>query len=87
MPDLPKPLYTLDEVASILDCKRTRLYELLTDKQIKAKKFGKRTLVTAESLHDFIANLPDAEIHMQPPDPARFDKGRTRETLHDLPAK
>jgi excisionase family DNA binding protein len=84
--DLPKLLYNLDEVAAILDCKKTTVYHLLTDKKIIAKKLGKRTLVPAESLHAFIADLPVADIQLAPPIGNRFEKSK-REVLEDVAAK
>jgi excisionase family DNA binding protein len=84
--DLPKLLYNLDEVAAILDCKKTTVYHLLTDKKIIAKKLGKRTLVPADSLHAFIADLPDADIQLAPPIGNRFEK-RQRERLDEVSAK
>jgi len=88
MPDLPKLLYSLEEVAIILDCKKTKIYHLLSDKNIIAKKFGKRTLVTAESLHAFIEGLPEAEIQLAPMNSNRFEKPkRYREVLDDFSAK
>ena len=38
-----------------------RCYELLDEKRIKAKKFGKRALVNLDSIDEMYANLPDFE--------------------------
>lgn len=39
---------------------RTKLYELLSDGKIEARKLGTRTLVLTESVERFLASLPSA---------------------------
>ena len=37
---------------------RTKIYEAIADGQLKARKFGKRTLILRADLRDFLARLP-----------------------------
>jgi len=52
----------------IVDAKRrigvgtTRLYELIGAGHLDARKTGNRTLITAESLRQYVASLPKANI-------------------------
>ena len=41
---------------------RTRLYALIAEGKIEARTCGGRTLIPAESLRDFLSNLPPAPI-------------------------
>jgi len=43
---------------------RTTIYELIGAKKLDARKVGNRTLITADSLRTYIANLPAADIRM-----------------------
>ena len=42
----------------------TTIYELIGAKKLDARKAGKRTLITGDSLRSYIANLPVADIRM-----------------------
>ena len=57
-----KLLCTTTEAAHAIGCGRTRLYELIADGSLDARSCGGRTLITAESLRKFAANLPTAPI-------------------------
>lgn len=54
-------LIAIDDIPEALGIKigRNKLYSLLNSGQIKAKKFGKKTVVTAEALDAFVKSLPD----------------------------
>jgi excisionase family DNA binding protein len=51
--------YSVNEACEAIACGRTKLYELIAGRQIKAKKLGTRTIVLADSLHDYVEGLPD----------------------------
>ena len=56
---MPKLSYSLASATKIADVGLTKLYEEINAGRLKAKKFGKRTLVTAVALEEWINNLPD----------------------------
>ncbi len=47
--------------------KRTTLYALIGTGKIEARKAGNRTLIPADSLRTYIANLPPADIRTGQP--------------------
>jgi excisionase family DNA binding protein len=55
---MDKLLLDIPDAASVLSISRSALYELLAEGSIKSVKTGKRRLVVASSLHDWIASLP-----------------------------
>ena len=55
-------LYRVADACRRISCGTTRLYELIGAGVLDARKAGSRTLVTAESLDRYIANLPPATI-------------------------
>ncbi len=54
----PKRLYEVQEIIAITSLGRTSIYKAIGEGLLIAKKFGKKTLITAESLEAFIASLP-----------------------------
>lgn len=54
--------FSIKETKEQLSIGHTRLYELLGSGELTAVKLGRRTIVTAESLNRFIAQLPRADI-------------------------
>ena len=48
--------------AEIMGIKTSKLYELIAEQQIKAKKIGSRTVILDESIREYLAGLPDAQI-------------------------
>jgi excisionase family DNA binding protein len=54
--------FTIADAAKASGLGRTSLYELIGAGKIEARKAGNRTLIPAESLRTYIANLPHAEI-------------------------
>jgi excisionase family DNA binding protein len=54
--------YTVADAARVSGIGRTTLYELLGRGEIQARKAGGRTLIPAESLRDYLKNLPAADI-------------------------
>jgi hypothetical protein len=49
---------TINGALKISGLSRTRLYGALRDRQIAARKLGKRTLIEGESLMNYIKALP-----------------------------
>ena len=56
-----KLLFTIQEVTSATSLGRTSVYNAISEGKLIAKKFGSKTLVTAESLDAFINALPMKE--------------------------
>lgn len=54
-------LFALTEVADILGVSRWQVYQLLNSQQLKSVKIGRRRLVTASDLTQFIESLRTAE--------------------------
>ncbi len=55
-----KLVYRPAEVQAALGIKNTKFWGLVKTGQLEARKIGGATVVTAESLHRFVANLPKA---------------------------
>ena len=55
---------TIADAARLCGIGRTSLYELIGAKMLDARKCGSRTLITADSLRNYIGNLPAADIRM-----------------------
>jgi hypothetical protein len=54
--------YTIDGAVKASGLKRTRIYELIGLGQLVAKKAGRCTIITADSLQRYIEDLPAANI-------------------------
>ena len=46
------------EACEVARIGRTKLYEAISDGQLKARKYGKRTLILRTDLSEFLAALP-----------------------------
>jgi hypothetical protein len=55
---------TIADAVRLSGIGRTSLYELIGAKKLDARKAGNRTLITADSLRSYVANLPAADIRM-----------------------
>jgi excisionase family DNA binding protein len=53
-----KFLFRTSEAKAALGVGTTRLYELINNGTLEARRLGSRTYVTAESLEAFVASLP-----------------------------
>lgn len=49
--------FSIEEVQTVTGLGRTRIYAAIGSGALKAKKFGKRTLVLKDDLDAFLANL------------------------------
>jgi hypothetical protein len=57
--DIPiATMHPIDRACLISGCGRTKLYSLIADGLLDARKLGRRTLITDESLRRFLADLP-----------------------------
>jgi excisionase family DNA binding protein len=59
-PNRPRLLYKTSEARAALDCGQSKFYDLINNGTLDARRFGRRTYITAESLEAFVANLPRA---------------------------
>jgi hypothetical protein len=57
--------YGIPDACLALSIGRTRLYALIGEGKIEARQCGGRTLIPAESLRVFVANLPPAPIRLK----------------------
>lgn len=55
---IKKCFYSIQEVMTVTALGSTSIYKAIREGKLVAKKFGKKTLITAESLESFIGSLP-----------------------------
>jgi excisionase family DNA binding protein len=53
--------YGVKEAAQVVGLSRSRLYELIAEGRVDARKVGGRTLIPAESLQALVADAPAKE--------------------------
>ncbi|WP_018262253.1 helix-turn-helix domain-containing protein [Methylobacterium sp. WSM2598] len=56
-----KRAHTIAEVVQISGAGRTTIYAEIAAQRLKAKKLGRRTLITADDLHNWLDRLPALE--------------------------
>jgi excisionase family DNA binding protein len=56
-----KLAYTVPEAVSASGIGRTRLYELIRNQRLEARKMGRRMLIPADALRALLASLPAAQ--------------------------
>ena len=49
--------FTIEEACTAIGIGRTKLYQAINSGQLKAKKFGKRTIILKDDLNNFLENL------------------------------
>jgi excisionase family DNA binding protein len=57
-------LYTVSQCCRMTTIGRTKFYELVASGQIPVRKIGKKTLVAAADLRDFVSQLPAMETEL-----------------------
>jgi excisionase family DNA binding protein len=55
---IPPLAYAIRTAVAVSGLSRSRIYELIGQGQLEARKDGRKTLVLAESLNTYIASLP-----------------------------
>ena len=58
--------YSINGACAVIPCGRTKLYQLLADGRLKAKKLGDKTIITPDSLARMMDELPDADLAKPP---------------------
>lgn len=59
--------FTVQDACRVVGIGKTKLYSLIGDGRIEARQCCGRTLIPAESLRAFLANLPPAPIRSRVP--------------------
>jgi excisionase family DNA binding protein len=59
---LEKMAFSVDEAAMRAGLGRDRIYAAIRDGELIAKKFGRRTLITADALRRFLEGLPSLRL-------------------------
>ncbi len=49
--------YSTDQASKIVGIGKTKLYQAINSGDLKARKFGKRTIILRDDLDAFLANL------------------------------
>lgn len=55
-----KLAYSINEAIHEIGIKRTKIYQEINAGKIKTRKIGKRTVILAEDLCEYLENLPAA---------------------------
>jgi excisionase family DNA binding protein len=53
-----KLLYTTAEAKAVIGCGTTRLYQLLANGKLRARRLGHSTMIEADSLLELVESLP-----------------------------
>ncbi len=56
---MQKMAYSIRGAAETSDSSRTKIYEAINAGKLKAKKCGKRTIILAADLDQYLESLPD----------------------------
>jgi len=54
--------YSPDEAAKVSGGGRTKIYQAIKEGKLRARKFGRRTIITADDLKAFLESLPVREV-------------------------
>ena len=58
----PKLGFSINQIVDATSIGRSKIYEDIKSKKLKAKKNGKRTLITIFDAIDYLENLPEMEV-------------------------
>lgn len=58
--------FSIEEAAKVVGIGRTKIYEAINQGSLKAKKFGKRTVILKNDLEIFLDNLEDYQTPYNP---------------------
>jgi excisionase family DNA binding protein len=59
---MEKALYTIEQSMAYSGLGKTSIYDALASGRLRGRKFGRRTLIEAESLRALVASLPTANF-------------------------
>ena len=54
--------YSINGACAAIPCGRTKLYALIADGRLEAKKLGTKTIITRDSIMRLVEELPDAGL-------------------------
>ena len=57
---MTKAAFTINELATEIGIGRSKIYLLMAEGKLKARKIGKRTIFLAEDVQAYLSNLPTA---------------------------
>ncbi len=80
----PRVLLTIPEVAFVLGCGRTLVYDLIGSKQLPIVKIGRLTRVRVDAVHDFVsgrAASPSPPALVAEPHPRGVRHARSRAVI------
>jgi excisionase family DNA binding protein len=69
-------LYTITQCCRMAAIGRTKFYELIGSGEIPVRKIGKKTLVAAADLHNWVERLPAVETKSRDRNPAHGEAKR-----------
>ena len=61
---MQKLMYSVDEGVEITGLKRTKLYELMLSGQLRSLKVGRRRLISAQALKEFVDELDERKYKL-----------------------
>ena len=77
VPLTERPTITHDEFCGLIGIGRTTAYKAIDDGDLKASKYGKRTLIKQEEWRRFVRDMPPAtattSARWRPPPPKTID--------------
>lgn len=59
---MSKIVYTINEVIELTGLSRSKIYQEIREGRLKAKKCGRRTLVTSEALQNWSEQLAEFKV-------------------------
>lgn len=68
--------YNIDEVCQICSIGRTKLYQMIADNYLPAKKLGKRTLILHDDLVAFMGGLENFSTKNSLPDHSPYIRNK-----------
>jgi excisionase family DNA binding protein len=71
VPELQRESLSIVEASAVCGLGRTKIYQAINEGRLRARKYGKRTLILRDDLRRFLAALPSAECPQKQVAPAR----------------
>ena len=76
MSEARRRAHSVDSAAKIIGAGRDGIYKAIREGQLKARKFGRRTLILDEDLTEFLRSLPDLDLGSDPARKVRATSAR-----------